>query len=387
MLLVPPLAAASPAEPELLLTTSGEWRAPGESKIERVEFALREPNAKLVLHFTARLTAGQGTLRVLDPAGRALCEHAFERRLALSATVLGPVEQTGQAVLELSTQDAVGQWRAMVLRLPPPRELLRLLPAGPLMILVALGFTLGSWYWSRARWRWWWAGAGVWAVGVGLKIGWALLLNKPILHGLEAVLPRTAYVIVGGLYVGVLTGIFEIGATYLAARIWRRLAATAPRAMFVGVGAGSFEAVLLGTVGLAGTLVVVSGLPGTEPALAAVALVPATTPVVWLVSPVERVIAILCHVSSRTLVLLGVATHRSSRFWYGFLLLTAVDAIAGVAHVSGQLGWFSLWWLELAIAPLAVLSVPATLWCLRHWPADTPPREAAADSTAPVVTD
>jgi hypothetical protein len=37
------------------------------------------------------------------------------------------------------------------------------------------------------------------------------------------------------------------------------------------------------------------------------------TPLFWLVGPVERVIAILCHASSRALILLGTARQRLIR--------------------------------------------------------------------------
>ena len=99
----------------------------------------------------------------------------------------------------------------------------------------------------------------------------------------------------------------------------------------------------------------------------------ATGAVWWLAGPVERVIAILCHTSSRALVLLSVARRRWAFFWYGFGIMTAIDAVGGAAHLSGALGRFSVWWLEAAIAPFAALSILVIAWCLRHWPPQTPP--------------
>jgi hypothetical protein len=57
-------------------------------------------------------------------------------------------------------------------------------------------------------------------------------------------------------------------------------------------------------------------------------------------------------------------------FWCGFFLMTAVDTIAGWVHLSEQIGKMSLWWIELAIGPFAVASVPIIRWCLRRWPED-----------------
>jgi hypothetical protein len=72
-------------------------------------------------------------------------------------------------------------------------------------------------------------------------------------------------------------------------------------------------------------------------------------------------------------VLLSVARRRWSFFWYGFAIMTAIDGIAGVAYLTGLLGQISTWWIELAIAPFALASLPIIWWCLRHWPEQTPP--------------
>ena len=103
--------------------------------------------------------------------------------------------------------------------------------------------------------------------------------------------------------------------------------------------------------------------------VAAVAPAATTTPLVFLVGPVERIIAILCHTSSRALVLLGVA--RGRWFWPflgGFVIMTAIDAVAGYVHLAGLMGEVSVWWIELALAPAALLSIPILIWCTRNWP-------------------
>ena len=206
-----------------------------------------------------------------------------------------------------------------------------------------------------------------------------------MLEGLRASLSYGGYLVLGSVYIGLLTGVFEIGVTLAAARKWQSLTRDSNRAIAVGIGAGGFEAILVGAAALIGGLVAMSNLPGSEEARTALAASVAATPVVWLVGPVERTIAILCHTSSRTLVLLSVAKRRWAFFWYGFLLLTALDGIAGFAHISGKLGQISTWWIELAIAPFAVASVPIILWCVRHWPvtggtdADKPTDAASID--------
>jgi uncharacterized membrane protein YhfC len=252
-----------------------------------------------------------------------------------------------------------------------------MLLSGPLMMAVAVAFVIGWVSRSRTPLRWFWAGAGIWAVGVALKALVAVLLNRPILSCLEAQFPHPAYLGLGSVYIGVLTGVFEVGITLLAACIWRSLANNGPRAVAVGIGAGAFEALLLGMTGIAAVVVALSDLPSGETVRGALAVQIQVTPLPWLAGPVERIIAILCHTSSRTLVLLSVATRRQSLFWAGFLVLTAIDSIAGWVHISGSMGKINLWWIELALAPFAVASIPIIRWCLAKWPRIAAPAEVA----------
>jgi uncharacterized membrane protein YhfC len=104
------------------------------------------------------------------------------------------------------------------------------------------------------------------------------------------------------------------------------------------------------------------------------------TPLLWLAGPAERIIAILCHIASRTLVLFAVASRRWTFFWYGFLLLSAIDVIAGWLYVTDTVNAFNMWWVELMLAPFAFVGVPIVKWCLRKWP------EPAQPASGPPMT-
>ena len=47
--------------------------------------------------------------------------------------------------------------------------------------------------------------------------------------------------------------------------------------------------------------------------------------------------------------------------------MTVIDAVAGYVHLAGLLGEVSVWWIELALAPAALLSVPVLIGCARNW--------------------
>ena len=327
-----------------------------QSTTERFNFTLKKDDPYPNFELTIQMSQGRADLRILNPAGRRL-EALGAQECDLKLRPITGATTPGNYTLELTTSGAVGQWHLRVCGGPTPPKA----PLGPglasaiAMMLVAI---VSVWFWRQRTgvpWRWFWVGAALWAVAVAAKFAIAIPLNGPLLTGLKSSLPYWAYLTVGSIYGGGLTGITEVLFTFIAALVWPRMAATAPRAVAVGVGAGAFEAALLAIAAAAGTLI--AGV-GTATWLGA--LVPA----------IERLIAILCHVASRVLALMAVASRRWVLFCYGFLLLSGIDAVAMYLHLSGQLNTMSFWTMEAMIAPFGLVSIPITRWCIRHWPSE-----------------
>jgi uncharacterized membrane protein YhfC len=245
----------------------------------------------------------------------------------------------------------------------------RALAPGIGMVIVAFA---AAWYWKRAsgeRARWFWIGAAIWTVGVLIKVVIALFANAPIASELKSRFTHAAFLGLGGLFIGVESSLCEIGVTLVAGLYWRQLGQNARRAIAVGVGAGAFEALLLGLASIAAIVAWLSGAPGTEPVAEQLKLAATTTPVSWLVAPVERVIAILVHAASRGLVLVGISQAKPWMIASGFAIFTFIDGLAGAFLMSGSIGTFSLWWIELALSVTALTSVPALAWLCRHFDA------------------
>jgi uncharacterized membrane protein YhfC len=237
--------------------------------------------------------------------------------------------------------------------------------SGGLMMLVALVAVVWWQRRSKIQLRWFWAGAGIWTVGVALKFAVAVRLN-PIFVGTPGH-PARLGLAVGIIYCGLMTGIFEIGATLLAALIWRRLTAEPNRAVAVGLGAGAFEALLLGLTSFAGCLIAVAVGQGDR-VVQALGGPSAPTPLLWLVGPIERIIAIAAHTAARVLVLQAVAHRRWLGFWGGFTWLSMVDLLVGVALLTGMTKSCSLWWTELMILPFGILAIPLIRSACARWP-------------------
>jgi len=363
---------ATNAQAAALLDQKGEFGPTPQSDTQQIAFEVPPRTARLRLDTTVTLKQGHASVRVLSPKKKKLFDAGTGGRMTLSGSSFGTAGEAGTFHVVLVPDKAVGTWTVTVNIAGPPdlRHVYFVLVSGMGMIVVGCAAVLAWRFRSRAAWRWFWAGAAVWTVGVALKFGCAIPLNKPILDALKHGLPHGLYLTLGSIYIGILTGVFEIGVTLIAGLIWRGMTRDAARGVAVGVGAGAFEAVLLGLGVLAGAIVgLVTTGPTQDQILTATAGAASMTPLFWLAGPVERVIAIACHVASRVLVLVGIA--RKKWVWpftIAFLLMSAIDAVAGYVHLSGLLGQISLWWIELAIAPAAVASIPLLVWSIRRWP-------------------
>jgi uncharacterized membrane protein YhfC len=335
-----------------------------QSTTERFTFTLKKDDLYPNFELRIQMSQGRADLRILDPTGRTLNALGAED-LDLKLHPIPGATTPGTYTVELTTSGAIGRWHLRVRGGPaPPKTFLGpKLASAMAMMFVAIA---SVWFWrkrSGVPWRWFWVGAALWTVAVAVKFGISIPLNGPLLTGLKSSLPNWGYLTVGTIYGGIMTGITEVLFTFIAGLIWPRMAATAPRAAAVGVGAGAFEAALLAIAAAAGALIAGVGT---------------TTWIGALIPAIERVIAILCHVASRVLALMAVASRRWVFFFYGFLLLSGIDAVAMYLHLSGKVNTLSFWTAEAMIAPFALVSIPITRWCIHHWPSEPQPSASMA---------
>jgi uncharacterized membrane protein YhfC len=240
------------------------------------------------------------------------------------------------------------------------------------MIIVACG---AVWFWRRvshAPARWFWIGAALWTVAIVVKAVIAILTNAAVTDFLSHRLSPALYLAAGGLYIGVESSLCEIGLTWLVGKRWKQLGEDAGRAIAVGVGAGAFEALLLGTIGVVAIAAWLAGVRGTEPVGEQLQTVAANTPLFWLAGPIERITAIICHAACRGLVLVGTRYGKNGMIALGFLIFTLLDGTAGALQLSGRMSSISLWWIELLLSVFAVASIPALRWLFLHYPAAKP---------------
>ncbi len=346
-----------------LVNTKGDFTT---NDVAPRSFKFKPETGSIVAKLLVRTHPGTVSFEVRSPDG-AIVGKQSAGVATINAWSLN-VTNAGNYELVVTPHKTAGHWEARIDQVPAVGALYAQVASGALMMLVAL---VAVFFWkfkSRVQWRWFWAGAAIWTVGVALKFAVALPLNPIFFAAMK--FSAGWNLGLGSAYLGLLTGIFEIGVTLAAALIWRRLAADPARALAVGLGAGAFEALLLGLAAFAGSIAALAS-GQTELVLKSLTVMAAQTSLLWLTGPAERVIAILAHTASRVLVLRAVAGRTWFGAWAGFVWLSALDAVAGLALLTGMTASGSMWRIELMLLPFGILSIPLILWAIRRWPTTT----------------
>jgi uncharacterized membrane protein YhfC len=249
------------------------------------------------------------------------------------------------------------------------------------MILVALGFAA----YAVRRQLGWGAlalGALAWGVTVALKFAWAIPCNPPIYTAVHQAMPSLCDPLFM-VYVGALTGIFEVGLVALLLYSTRLGKAAWPRALAFGIGFGAMEALFFGISSLSSTLASML-ITMIHPLASEVAA--RLGNILWVTAPViERLAAIFIHMCANVLIFYAVNTRQARWFWLAFGCKTAIDAVAaafvhsiGVGTLGrgwtfeaimilfGVAGWLGLRWLAPRYQALPIGEVIAPEARLAH---------------------
>jgi uncharacterized membrane protein YhfC len=192
--------------------------------------------------------------------------------------------------------------------------------------------------WQRRKPSLWPAvglGAAAWAVSVALKFAWAVPTNAWIHRQLRHLLGATAAEPLFWLYIGLLTGIFECGITWLFVARSRLKKAGWNESVAFGIGFGAMEAVVLGAVSVIGLLAIIlffDQIPAADRS-AVVRSLGGSSAVIPL-PVVERAATLAIHCLSCVLIVYGVRMAQWRWFWLSFAYKTAVDTWAGWTVLS-----------------------------------------------------
>lgn len=238
------------------------------------------------------------------------------------------------------------------------------------MALVAAAFTV---YALRrgGTWKYLALGALAWLATVAVKFAVAIPLN-PLVFKALGVSENSALASPGNLlaylYIGLLTGFTEVLLAWLLLRYTRLGRTTFANALAFGVGAGAFEAFVLGVLNLMGSAVVLAA-PQVLPAEATASIALAGDPLYGLAPIVERGATIFCHILARTLLFYAVSRRQARWLWGSFAFLSLLDAVAGFAQFWGLTSPARIWAIEGLIVLFGAAAAWGTHWVRANYPA------------------
>lgn len=236
------------------------------------------------------------------------------------------------------------------------------------MTLVAVGFVVYLIVTHQMDWKYLGLGVPAWIITILLKLSWATAANPDVYSGLTNALPEAAAMPIFYLYVGALTGVFEVAVVWLAIR-YTRLGqdTTWKNALSFGVGFGAVEALLLG-ISSAASIVMAMTMPSTFPLGALEQFAQAGNPLYGLAPIVERFFTILVHICSNVLIFYAVAQKQPRWFWLAFAYKTLLDAGAAFGQMAGIDSLATLWALEAFVIVCGAAGWLGIRWIKERYP-------------------
>ncbi|MGA9348499.1 MAG: YhfC family glutamic-type intramembrane protease [Anaerolineae bacterium] len=319
--------------------------------------------------FRGILATGSLRVQLLDSEGQAIWEEAVVSPGTFAVNTVVRPPESGEYQLGLAWDGPVQasyslQWK------PGEIEIATISPVASLgglgMIAVAVGFVI---YAALRRLGWGYLGLGAlaWVVTVMLKFAWAVPVNSFVYNGLYDALPEVIAALLFYLYVGALTGIFEVGVVWLVMRYTRLGRVSWKRALAFGIGFGAVEALLLGLSSL-GTVLTAVAVPGVFP-LEALEQVSRLNNVLYGLAPIsERFFTVLVHILANVLIFYAIAQRRPKWFWLAFAYMTGLDAVAAFAQFWGLETLAKIWTIEAVVALWGIVGWLGIRWVQQRYP-------------------
>ena len=214
-------------------------------------------------------------------------------------------------------------------------------------------------------------GGLAWLVAVALKFLWAIPFNAMIFQALTGRLPEPLGSILFYIYVGALTGVFEVALVWLVLRYTRLGQAPWKKALAFGIGFGALEALLLGLSSFGSSLV---GLlaPDQLPPAALAQLALANNVLYGLAPIVERMATIFVHIFANALLFYAAVIRQPRWFWAAFIYKTGLDGVAAFAQLWGLNTLGRIWTIEAVVVLFGLLGWWGIRWVAQRYPDMSP---------------
>lgn len=356
--------------------------AAGENLIFTIPVA--QPRALIGLDFRASLQNGDLTAVLLDAQGTIIWQATAQAGQTFNINTVVRPETAGEYRLGLRWSGPVKgtyslQWQPGEVPIAEVRPIA--LASGLGMILVAVGFLVYAlMHEAQGRYLAW--GALAWVGSVALKFAWAIPFNGPIYRALTQALPHIGEALFY-LYVGALTGIFEVALVWAVLQLTRLAKTTWQNALGFGIAFGAIEAIILGLNSFSNVLLALLS-PAVFPPGQLEQLALLNHPLYSLAPIWERFFTIFIHLGANVALFYALIRQQQRWFWAAFALKTLVDTLAAFGQFWGVDTLGKIWALEAGVAFFGLWGWWLTRAIAARFPA-TPFNGAVMDAAPPSV--
>jgi uncharacterized membrane protein YhfC len=321
------------------------------------------------IDFRGALVQGSFRIELVTPASAVLWQSTFSDPGPFAVNAVVEPSAPGDYPFTLAWDGPVQatynlRWQPGEIQIPTVSPFVLL--AGIGMILVGAAYVIYAAA-RRLGWAYLGIGAAAWIGTVVLKFVWAVSANPPIYAALTGALPKVAANIVFSIYVGALTGIFEVLGTWLLLRYTKLGRVPWARALAFGIGFGAVEAVLLGANSLIGVVTAIVS-PSALP-LETLEQIAHQTTALYIAAPVwERTFTVLIHIFANVCLFYGVVRQRARWLWVAFAFKTAIDSVAAWAQFGLLATVGGIWIVEGIVAAFGIAGWFGTRWIDARYP-------------------
>lgn len=244
-----------------------------------------------------------------------------------------------------------------------------ILLGGTGMIVVAIVFVVYTAI-RRLGWAYLGLGALLWIVTVAVKFALAIPFNPAIYRALNSALHGGIGIGLFDLYVGLLTGVTEVGIVWLVLRYTRLGRVEWNRVLAFGVGFGTVEAFLLGVSSLLTGLTVLLA-PNAIPSEALVQLTILNNGLYGIAATIERFFTVFIHIFANVLIFFAIAHKQVRWFWLSFAYKSLIDGWAAWGRLAGMTATVEqLWILEALVVLWGIVGWLGTRWIQHRYAPD-----------------
>jgi uncharacterized membrane protein YhfC len=243
--------------------------------------------------------------------------------------------------------------------------------AGIGMMLV--GVVPAVWWWKTRKipLKYFAFGVFLWIISIAPKVLMDLTIT-PFLRDYLLSYGTGILVVTFGLYVGLRTGLFESGFTYIAGLKTKLREVTFDQAVAFGLGFGGIEAVLLGLSSFLTILLfaIMPDLINQIPEAQREIIIQQLNRSTWIVfAPIlERCMALLVHVFASLLVFYAIRVLLKRYLLYSIGYKTIVDGVIPALTVYvGSSTLTGIYLMELPFVGFGLVAVGGILWVRDKW--------------------